>query len=112
MKSHWTFDMSEFTLRVPCYNEVDHLHGTMVEFGKYTLKYTPPKGADESKIKMSIPAGATLSQMLEFVEMFLLGAGYVFEGSLVIENDKATVCEKHWDDFWEAANEDEARDNK
>ena len=96
--------MSEFTLRVPRYNEVDHLHGTMVEFGKYTLKYTPPKGADESKIKMSIPAGATLSQMLEFVEMFLLGAGYVFEGSLVIEDDSVV---KEMEDlaeekeFWE-----------
>ena len=101
----------EFTLRIPRYNKVEHLHGTMVEFGKYTLKYTPPKGADESKIKMSIPASATLSEMLEFFEMFLLGAGYVFEGSLVIENPDALVCEKHWDKFWEGADEDEALDN-
>ena len=74
--------MTEFTLRVPRYNEVDHLHGTMVEFGKHIIKYKPPAGAEESKVKMSIPADAGLSQMLEFFEQYLRGAGYFFEGSL------------------------------
>lgn len=90
----------EFTLSIPDYNKVEHLHGTMVEFGKYTIKYKPPAGADESKIKMSIPSGTDLPQMLEFLEQFLRGAGYVFDGSLVIEDPKALVCEKNWSEFW------------
>ena len=101
----------EFTLRIPQYNKVEHLHGTMVEFGKYTLKYTPPEGADESDIMMSISAETDLDKMLLFFELFLLGAGYVFDGHLVIEDPDALVCEKHWDEFWEGANEDEVLDN-
>ena len=96
--------MTEFTLRVPHYNEVDHLHGTMVEFGEFVLKYKPPKGSQEAKLKMTISSEASRSDMVAFFDDFLLSAGYP------PPEDKAVSCEKHWDDFWEGVN-DEARDN-
>ena len=48
--------------------------------------------------------------MLNFFEQFLQGAGYDLDNrSLVLAEDEGPVtCEKHWDAFWEAANEDEA----
>ena len=98
----------EFTLRTPNYNEVDHLHGTMVEFGKFVLKYKPPKGAAEPDWRRKISAEATLPEMLAFFEKFLQDAGYVFVGNLVLSSTTpAAVCEKHWDGFWEATDEDE-----
>ena len=104
--------MTEFTLRVPRYNKVDHLHGTMVEFGKFVLKYKAPKGVDEPDWKRRISAEATLPEMLAFFEKFLQDAGYVFVGNLVLSSTtQAAVCEKHWDEFWEGDNEDESRDN-
>ena len=98
----------EFTLRIPNYTKVEHLHGTMVEFGKFVLKYKPPAGADEPKLKMAISSEASLPEMLTFFEQFLQSAGYVLEsGSLIIKEDEATVCEKHWDEFWELGNDNE-----
>ena len=97
----------EFTLRIPNYNEVDHLHGTMVEFGKFVLKYKAPKGVDEPDWKRKISAEATLPEMLAFFEKFLQDAGYVFVGNLVLSSTtQEAVCEKHWDQFWEGAYED------
>jgi hypothetical protein len=52
----------------------------MLEFGKYTLKYKPPTGAAESKVKMEITSEATLPQMLEFFTDFLKASGYVIDG--------------------------------
>ena len=74
--------MTEFTLRVPRYNKVDHLHGTMVEFGRHEICYIPPGNQVEATIKHTISSEATLEEMLAFFEMFLLGSGYFFEGSL------------------------------
>ena len=100
----------EFTLRIPNYNKVDHLHGTMVEFGKFVLKYKPHAGADEPKLKMTISSEATLPEMINFFERFLQNAGYDLDNrSLVLAEDLGPVtCERHWDEFWEDANEDEA----
>ena len=105
--------MTEFTLRVPRYNEVDHLHGTMVEFGKFILKYKSPKGVSEPNLKMAISSEATLPEMLNFFEQFLQNAGYDLDDkSLVLAEDEGSMtCEKHWDEFWELGNEDEALDN-
>ena len=102
----------EFTLRIPDYNKVDHLHGTMVEFGKFILKYKAPKGVAEPDWKRKISAEATLPEMLAFFEKFLQDAGYVFVGNLVLyPTTQAAVREKHWDAFWELRYEDESRDN-
>ena len=105
--------MTEFTLRVPRYNEVDHLHGTMVEFGKFILKYKSPKGVSEPNLKMKISSEATLPEMINFFEQFLQNAGYDLDDkSLVLAEDEGPVtCERHWDEFWELSNEDEAQDN-
>lgn len=53
----------------------------MYEFGKYTLKYEPPDGSPtDHSIEMTISSNASLTQMLEFFQSFLRGAGYHFEG--------------------------------
>ena len=53
----------------------------MYEFGKYTLKYEPPDGSPtDHAIEMTISSNANLTQMLEFFQSFLRGAGYHFEG--------------------------------
>ena len=90
------------------YNTTDHLTGTMLEFGKYTLKYEPPVGSStDHSIKMSISSEATLTQMLEFFQSFLRAAGYEFEGKeLCLERiapDFGDVPEKWWGDdpeYW------------
>jgi hypothetical protein len=97
--------MTEFTLRVPRYNEVDHLHGTMVEFGRYEVRYLPPEGSDEVTHSMLITSEADRSQMDLFFDKFLRAEGYPPSKTQFV------VCEKHWDEFWELSNEDEARDN-
>ena len=97
--------MTEFTLRVPRYNEVDHLHGTMVEFGRYEVRYLPPEGSDELTRSMIISSEGNRSQMDDFFNRFLLGEGYPPSKS------ETGFCEKLWDGFWEGANEDESRDN-
>ena len=75
------------------YNTTDHLTGTMLEFGKYTLKYKPPKGAGETKVKMEITSEATLPQMLEFFTDFLKATGYC------IDDGKELVFERKAPDF-------------
>ena len=65
----------------------------MAEFGKYTLKYKPPTGAAESKVKMEITSEATLPQMLEFFTDFLKASGYC------IDDDKELVFERKAPDF-------------
>ena len=63
------------------YNTTDHLTGTMLEFGKYTLKYEPPTETPEDySVSMTISSEANLSQMLEFFSSFLRAAGYEFDG--------------------------------
>jgi hypothetical protein len=63
------------------YNTTDHLTGTMLEFGKYTLKYEPPTETPEDhSVSMTISSEANLSQMLEFYSSFLRAAGYEFDG--------------------------------
>jgi hypothetical protein len=80
----------------------------MLEFGKYTLKYTPPDGSPTDHcIEMSISSEATLYQMLEFFQSFLRAAGYEFDGKeMCLERtapDFGDVPEK-WDmdsvDYW------------
>ena len=95
----------EFTLRVPRYNEVNHLHGTMVEFGRYEVRYLPPEGSDEPTCSMTITSEADRNQMDDFFDKFLRYEGYP------PSKFQSVVCEKHWDEFGEAANDDEARDN-
>ena len=75
------------------YNTTDHLTGTMLEFGKYTLKYKPPQGCTESKVKMEITSEATLPKMLEFFTDFLKATGYV------IDEDRELVFERKAPDF-------------
>ena len=75
------------------YNNAENLTGTMLEFGKYTLKYKPPKGAAESKVKMEITSEATLPQMLEFFTDFLKATGYL------IDENKELVFERKAPDF-------------
>ena len=81
------------------YNTTENLTGTMLEFGKYTLKYKPPQGCTESKVKMEITSEATLPQMLEFFTDFLKASGYV------IDEDRELVFERKApdfsQDFWE-----------
>ncbi len=63
------------------YTTADTLTGLMYEFGKYTLKYEPPDGSPtDHAIEMTISSNANLTQMLEFFQSFLRGAGYHFEG--------------------------------
>ena len=63
------------------YNTTDHLTGTMLEFGKYTLKYEPPSETPEDhSVSMTISSEANLSQMLVFFSSFLRAAGYEFDG--------------------------------
>jgi len=97
--------MEEFTLRVPRYNEVDHLYGTMIEFGRYEVRYLPPEGSDEPTCSMTITSEADRDKMDDFFDKFLRYEGYPPSKS------QPVVCEKHWDEFWELGNEDEARDN-
>jgi hypothetical protein len=52
----------------------------MLEFGKYTLKYKPPKGAAETKVKMEITSEASISELLVFFEDFMRASGYVIDG--------------------------------
>jgi hypothetical protein len=75
------------------YNKTDHLYKAMPEFGKYTLKYKPPQGAAESKVKMEITSEATLPQMLELFTDFLKATGYV------IDENKELVFERKAPDF-------------
>jgi hypothetical protein len=63
------------------YNTTENLTGTMLEFGKYTLQYTPPTGSPtDHSIDLRISSEATLQQMLEFFSSFLRAAGYEFDG--------------------------------
>jgi hypothetical protein len=63
------------------YNTTDHLTGTMLEFGKYTLKYEPPgETPEDHSVAMTISSEANLTQMLEFFNSFLRAAGYEFDG--------------------------------
>ena len=63
------------------YNTTDHLTGTMLEFGKYTLKYEPPgETPEDHSVAMTISSEANLFQMLEFFSSFLRAAGYEFDG--------------------------------
>jgi hypothetical protein len=80
----------EFTLRIPEYNKVEHLHGTMVEFGKYAFAYVPPEGSDEPAWEMTISAEATRPQLIAFYEKFLLVAGYL--------PPDYTFSEQYWKD--------------
>ena len=74
----------------------------MTEFGTYVLKYKAPKGSGESKVKMTIGAEATVTEMLAFFADFLRGSGYVFDGDIVIDNPREPLtCENHWNNFWE-----------
>jgi hypothetical protein len=75
------------------YNNAENLTGTMLEFGKYTLKYKPPQGCTESKVKMEITSEATLPQMLEFFTDFLKASGYC------IDDDRELVFERKAPDF-------------
>ena len=65
----------------------------MTEFGKYILKYKPPQGCTESKVKMEITSEATLPQMLEFFTDFLKASGYV------IDEDRELVFDRKAPDF-------------
>ena len=61
----------------------------MIEFGKYTLEYTPPDGSPtDHTIKMSISSEATITQMLEFYTSFLKASGYF------IDDNKELVFER------------------
>ena len=83
------------------YNNAENLTGTMLEFGKYTLKYTPPDGSPTDHcIEMSISSEADLYQMLEFFSSFLRAAGYEFDG-------KELCLERTAPDFWGLENEEE-----
>ena len=63
------------------YNTTENLTGTMLEFGKYTLKYVPPgETPEDHSVEMTISSEANLSQMLEFFSSFLRAAGYEFDG--------------------------------
>ena len=75
------------------YNTTENLTGTMLEFGKYTLKYKPPQGCTESKVKMEITSEATLPQMLDFFTDFLKASGYC------IDDDRELVFERKAPDF-------------
>ena len=72
----------------------------MQEFGKYTLKYKPPKGAAETKVKMEISAEAAIPELLVFFEDFMRASGYIIDGKrLSLEReapDFSDVPEK-WD---------------
>ena len=52
----------------------------MHEFGKYTLKYKPPKGAAETKVKMEITSEVAIPELLVFFEDFMRAAGYILDG--------------------------------
>jgi len=52
----------------------------MQEFGKYTLKYKPPNGAGETKVKMEITAEVAIPELLVFFEDFMRASGYVIDG--------------------------------
>jgi hypothetical protein len=52
----------------------------MQEFGKYTLKYKPPKGAAETKVKMEISSEAAIPELLVFFEDFMRASGYIIDG--------------------------------
>jgi hypothetical protein len=70
----------------------------MQEFGKYTLKYKPPQGAAESKVKMEITSEATLPQMLEFFTDFLKASGYVIDENKELVFERKAPCFNK--DFW------------
>ena len=60
----------------------------MLEFGKYTLKYKPPKGAAETKVKMEITSEVAIPELLVFFEDFMRAAGYILDGKrLSLEED-------------------------
>ena len=68
-------------MNYPHYNNAENLTSTMIEFGKYTLKYEPPTGTPEDhSVAMTISSEANLFQMLEFFSSFLRAAGYEFDG--------------------------------
>jgi hypothetical protein len=52
----------------------------MQEFGKYTLKHKPPKGAAETKVKMEITSEVAIPELLVFFEDFMRASGYVIDG--------------------------------
>ena len=63
------------------YNNAENLTGTMLEFGKYTLKYEPPgETPEDHSVAMTISSEANIQQMLEFFQSFLRAAGYDFDG--------------------------------
>ena len=99
----------EFTLRIPNYTKVEHLHGTMVEFGKFVLKYKSPKGVSEPNLKMKISSEATLPEMINFFEQFLQNAGYDLDNKFLVlaEDEGPVTCERHWYEFWELGNDNE-----
>ena len=85
------------------YNMPDILTGLMYEFGKYTLKYEPPDGSPtDHAIEMTISSNANLTQMLEFFQSFLRGAGYHFEGKeLCFEREAPDLTDipERWEPF-------------
>lgn len=72
------------------YNSLDHLEGTMFEFGRYRLVYDPPIDSVDAEVKMTISAEASLPQMLDFFATFLRASGYIFEGELEIAEKTET----------------------
>ena len=80
------------------YNTTENLTGTMLEFGKYTLKYKPPKGAAETKVKMEITSEVAIPELLVFFEDFMRAAGYVIDG-------KRLSLEREAPDFSEVSEE-------
>ena len=87
----------------PYYNNAENLTSTMIEFGKYTLKYEPPgETPEDHSVVMTISSEANIQQMLEFFSSFLRAAGYELNGDLTVDSPREPlVCEKHWDNFWE-----------
>jgi hypothetical protein len=61
----------------------------MSDFGRYSLCFEPPNKTwgyhIEPDVRMSISAEADLDQMCDFFESFLRASGYIFDGTVVIE---------------------------
>lgn len=83
------------------YNSLDHLEGTMFEFGRYRLVYDPPIDSVDAEVKMTISAEASLPQMLNFFSAFLRASGYVFEGELEIATGEEVEELVQDRDFWQ-----------
>jgi hypothetical protein len=59
--------------------------------GRYIVRYEPSDSEHEylqTKIEMSISDEATFDDMAAFLDCFLKAAGFVYEGSLKVTNDK------------------------